>query len=393
MKALIVSYYRYPNGDAGAVRQHNLAKIYKKIGYDVAIIGMGNCEINGVKNYDNINYVSFREPGNGFFSKIRNVLLYTNKLSNYLSINGDNFDVIHVSNTNINILVWLKSYVSSKSTIIIHDSVEWYSAKQFKLFFFSPSYIMKNIANSLLINKRFKVISISKYLFNYYSNKGIDTIRVPIVFDSSQIRMNNSNNDILIITYAGTPGKKDYLEIMLKGVAGIPSANKAFEFRIFGVSESHIKEMCIRNSIDFEKVKNVIKIYGRVNRSQVIESLGQSDFSVMIRDADARYAKAGFPTKIVESLACGTPVITNISSDLGEYLKDLDNCIIVDNCDSISFTNAIFRALNLNNESLSVMKRNAYETALNRFNIDIFTDDFKLFLNAKNSHYKDNNND
>ena len=36
---------------------------------------------------------------------------------------------------------------------------------------------------------------------------------------------------------------------------------------------------------------------------------------------DNRVTKAGFPTKFVESIACGTKVIANVSSDLESYIK------------------------------------------------------------------------
>ena len=39
---------------------------------------------------------------------------------------------------------------------------------------------------------------------------------------------------------------------------------------------------------------------------------------------------AGFPTKVVESLALGTPVITNLTSDLGFCVFDGRNGVILD---------------------------------------------------------------
>lgn len=40
-KAVIVTENSYPEGDAGAVRQHAFAKILKQLGYDVLVIGYG----------------------------------------------------------------------------------------------------------------------------------------------------------------------------------------------------------------------------------------------------------------------------------------------------------------------------------------------------------------
>ena len=44
---------------------------------------------------------------------------------------------------------------------------------------------------------------------------------------------------------------------------------------------------------------------------------------------------AGFPTKFVESITCGVPVITNDTSDLNEYAVDGRNAIIL-HCESFT---------------------------------------------------------
>jgi hypothetical protein len=68
---------------------------------------------------------------------------------------------------------------------------------------------------------------------------------------------------------------------------------------------------------------------GRIPRPQVLEELSKADFTVLMRSEEQRYAKAGFPTKFVESLATATPVIANSTSDLGMYLKDGENGYVV----------------------------------------------------------------
>lgn len=393
MKVLIVTYYRYPNGDAGAVRQHNLAKLYERIGCDVTVVGMGNSSLKEIKTYEGIKYTSFRHSNKSNISKLKNVLFYTKYLREML-YSENKFDVIHLANTNINILLWLKHYKRKNNILLIHDSVEWYSAKQFKMKFLSPSYVFKNIANNFIIDKNIKVISISNYLQKHFEKKGIETIRIPVVFDAKEMRINRSNNSKMVITYAGSPGKKDYIDVMLEGISKLDQLYlNQIEFRIFGIDENTIKRLCDLNSVDFSTIKNALKIYGRVDRKIVIENLESSDFGVMLRDSNARYAKAGFPTKIVESLTCGTPVITNISSDLGEYLVDTVNCIIVENCDSISFAKAIQKALSLNNATLSKMKMKAYKTALKNFDIDLFRNELRTLLNSDINQYRGKEND
>ena len=54
-----------------------------------------------------------------------------------------------------------------------------------------------------------------------------------------------------------------------------------------------------------------------------------SHFSVLFRE-DKRYARAGFPTKAVESWCSGCPIITNRVGDLGMLASHMVDAILVD---------------------------------------------------------------
>ena len=46
MKALLVTFDKYPNGDAGAIRVHMFAKILNEAGYETFVISMGKSTNN-----------------------------------------------------------------------------------------------------------------------------------------------------------------------------------------------------------------------------------------------------------------------------------------------------------------------------------------------------------
>ena len=58
--AVIVSMMRYPNGDAGAIRAHSIAKILSRDGYDVTVLGYGTYNGRKIECYDGIKYTSMR---------------------------------------------------------------------------------------------------------------------------------------------------------------------------------------------------------------------------------------------------------------------------------------------------------------------------------------------
>ena len=63
-----------------------------------------------------------------------------------------------------------------------------------------------------------------------------------------------------------------------------------------------------------------VKFYGRIPHEEAIREVALSDWSIIIRE-NTLSNKAGFPTKFVESISCGTPVIANKFSNVAEYIS------------------------------------------------------------------------
>jgi glycosyltransferase involved in cell wall biosynthesis len=120
--------------------------------------------------------------------------------------------------------------------------------------------------------------------------------------------------------------------------------------------------------------------YGSVNNSEVTKAYAHADFAVLLRDSDARFAKAGFPTKVSESLWHGVPVLANYSSDLAMYLTDGLDSIEVKGKSASAFSMAVSQALKLSPDTLEQMHISARKTAENKLNILNFASSFKNFL-------------
>lgn len=90
-----------------------------------------------------------------------------------------------------------------------------------------------------------------------------------------------------------------------------------------------------------------LRFHGRQDRKEVIAGLVRCDFTVLQRDPEAWFAKAGFPSKVAESLSMGIPVIGNITSDLGEHLVHGKNAVIVGDISSRSLEKGISEAIEL----------------------------------------------
>jgi len=380
MNIVLVSYNRFPNGDAGAVRDYMFGKMLKTNGHNIFYIGMGSSNTYKQLCYEGFNYTSLKLSNANKIQKIKNYINYSKRLKKYLEgyLSIHRIDILWIVSLPLNAVLMLKLFARKNDIKLIHDSVEWYSPEQFKLGRMSPEYIIKNINNRFLINKDFAVVAISKYLETYYKNKNIKTIRIPIVLDKDDIQFVKSiNYNKLIILYAGSPGKKDYLYLMLNGLSLLSSEQlNKIEFRIIGVDENQVNKMFTYSKERLDKIRKCLNILGRRQRKDVIENLSQVDYTVLLRSPEQRYAKAGFPTKVVESLATGTPVILNLTSDLADYIIDKENGIIIEECSALSFKNAIIKAYHIKyiEKTLEIMQNNARDTFNRYFDYRLYTD-------------------
>lgn len=358
---LIISFNRFPDGDAGSVRGYTFGKILNSIGHDVTFIGMGDTPCYQINMYEGFAYTSLRirHSHKNILNKLLNYFGFKERLRRFI-LQFDSKKVINtifMTELPLNAMLFLKSFSKKKDIDLIFDSVEWYSPEQFKLYRLDPEYLLNNVSNRFIIDKNFKVIAISKFLENHFKSKKIETVHIPAIIDVQKFSPTKiTQKNILTIMYAGSPGKKDYLKDMIEGMS-LLSHNELSRVRlvIIGITIEQLRKELKVNEDLLEKVKDNIKVLGWVSREIVLEHLKYADFTILLRSPMQRYAKAGFPTKIVESLASSTPVMVNITSDLGDYIKDMEQGVVVENCSPTSFAHSLRRALSLTYEQRQKM--------------------------------------
>ena len=233
--------------------------------------------------------------------------------------------------------------------------------------------------NTKLIDRQFHVIAISKYLENHFKGRKIHTIRIPVIMDKDSILPEkDASADKVVVSYAGRIGKKDYITNILKAFLLLnDEEKKKIEFRLMGANAAQVSKITGISPEVLKANSDLIHCMGRVPREVVLQNLRQTDFTILIRDPNLRYAKAGFPTKVVESLMSGTPVICNLSSDLGDYLIDGTNSILSDSIEPEIICKAIRRAAELSPEKRNQMKSEARNTAVKSFDYRNYISDFQ----------------
>ena len=275
MKIVICGLLKFPAGDAGSLRQYQLAVMLRELGHDVLVVGLGETNNRRIEKYGEVDYISFRYGDNKLQNKVLSHLLYWKNLKKIL---GDYApDVILMDDLGPSKTIKLKQYCKVRQIRLIHDSVEWYSPEQFKHGKFSLGYIRKDILNRFLIDKTCGVIAISRYLEDHFKAKGCRCVRIPIVITEADLcKAKDLPEDKVVFTYAGQPGKKDYLHVMLDAFALLPSELlQRVVFNIVGCTKEQMLAAGISSEV-LNKLENQLVIHGRVSHDKVLHILSFS---------------------------------------------------------------------------------------------------------------------
>ena len=373
--------FRFPNKDAAAARVIGNAKVLRKLGHEVIFLGWEESLENKVI-YDG--FTGF--PQNEFSSKKRGILkrffdfmVLGNKTVAYIKKNaaaGDSIITYH-GGTWFLIQLWL--YCRLKKINLYFDCTEWYDYNHLVGGLFGP------------VNLDFQIRM--RLVYKIFITKGIvislflkDSIVVPPLIDltldkwnfSISNRSHNFDEKINLV-YAGNPGSKDKLDQILQAIAIFNQSDhlKKIYLHFFGVEKAALQNLV---SIDiFDNSNQFLVFNDRINQEEVPKRLDSYDFSIFLRPTK-KYAMAGFPTKFVESLGAGCPVITNYTSDLDLYLKSGFNGFVVKDLNIESILE-VFNTLDLLSlQELNEMKKNAYQTAEKHFDFSNFENQFRQLL-------------
>lgn len=372
---LIVTTNSFPNGDAGAVRLGSFASIFQSLGYTPIVVGMGETTGFAEKSCDGVRYYSLRYPSGSTFYRVLGRLFYKKHLKKVVKPFADQLDGILIDSGDPSTMSFVKKLAKKNGIMPIYDSVEWYSECEFKNGSRNVIYRYNNALNTKIIDNDYKVIAISSYLEEHFASRGIHVVRVPVIMDMQKIQIGDrekSNSDRIKIVYAGSIGTKDHIAEMVDGISYLgDSEREKLLFSVIGITREQYEEKYGKIK---DEVKDSVAFMGRVSRDVVLENLATADFSFLLRPSKERYTKAGFPTKVVEGLASGLPMLCNYSSDLELYLKDKENSIIINECSAEACAEALRRALTLTAEELYSLKLNARKTAEENF-------DWRLYRN------------
>ena len=385
-KIVYIGNFKFPDKNAAGKRVLGNCLLLKDLGYTPICIGSGSDEST---EYEGIVCSSVK------ISNVARVLgSGTEKIIGLLNSHKSElfavilYGSIFTQRENKKIVSWCK-----KNNIkVYYDQVDW-----FELNWHNPLRAIVRWYNHFLMNNRVipkcdGVICISSFLANYHGEKGMKTVIIPPLSSSETSRdLAKPHFDTVNFVYAGTTTDvarplsewKDRIDIMFEALLEAKEKNdiRPFRFDIFGLTKEQYLRMFPevhrkRGEQVLDNLGDNVIFHGLVPNSVAMAGVNSADFTVLIREKK-RSTMSGFPTKVSESLSCGTPVICTDTSDLKKYIINGQNGYV---CEIDELSKVYETVLKLTDEQLLKLRENCFD---NVFYYKCFTDKMKAFLEEK----------
>lgn len=385
-RIVYVGQFKFPTGEAGSFRISNIANTLEHIGHEVLICTGQLSQFPSTvdsnrKSSFATNYINYSEQPK---SKVVTALKYLT--SGYRTIKWlDKLfpkpDAVFLYGGYSIYAAFLLPWCRKYNIPLVIDVVEWYNPSQMLGGRFGLLRWNFEFAFRYFFPKAGRIIAISKYLERHFSSKKCSVVRIPPTIDTKSIRSQtkSSSNKRLIIAYTGAPAKKDLLNNVVEAMMQLDLDGKRLCLVVAGPDAETLLRLPVLQKLPLRKLPGCVHTLGRVSHEKALEVVRAADFSVLLRPT-LRYAQAGFPTKVPESLAVGTPVICNITSDLGEHIANGREGLICKSYSVDDFKATLKIAMNLTPDQKSTMRRAARLRAEKSFDFRNYSISLNEFL-------------
>lgn len=182
------------------------------------------------------------------------------------------------------------------------------------------------------------------------------------------------------LAYAGSPGKKDYLRYVVNGIERINASQERVVLDVLGTPPNTLLSLLERDGLP-----SWIRSHGLVSQKEALDIVSQAHYVPLLRP-NRRSSNAGFPTKVVEGFAVGTPVITNATSDLQKHVLHGVTGWLVSDPSSDGFAEALLAPLSQDVKAYRTMRLAARHHAERAFDFRTYTDALSSFVLESCSH-------
>ena len=381
---LYIGRFGLPDTAAG-LRVFNNAKILASLGCKVHCLCARYNEQQRV-DVEDVEYHFVYRTSSGCLSSLGNVfeLIFAGRMFQEVkrTVEAHSIDTIILYNELFALTCRLVGWCRRHDIRLVSDVTEWYEQPDASAQIIDkviPYLTDKRIR--LLDAKVHNIIAISPYLSGYYRAKGCNVMFMPPVFDAKLMAaapMSGSKpKAVLRLVYTGAPGanNKDVIEPLLRAVSRVNGDGVKVEFHIVGLAERDLGRY-----VEFDDfAQRGILAYGRVAHERVLDIVRSADFGVLLR-RPLRYAKAGFSTKLAETMMLGVPMLCNRVGGAEMLLEDRIDGYLVDTADESALIAALEQLCGMPNEALCEMKQAARRKAMELFSLQNYVESMRQFL-------------
>lgn len=163
-------------------------------------------------------------------------------------------------------------------------------------------------------------------------------------------------------------GNKDGLENLISSMVFVTNKNKQTVLHLVG-SAPEGDMVRLRNKVKTLGLCDTVIFLGKKNAEEIPSILLNSDLLVLARP-DNKQAKAGFPTKLGEYLACAKPIVITITGEIPKYLKNKESAYLSKPDDIQDFADKINYALS--DKNAEKIGKEGFKIANNNFNYQLY---------------------
>lgn len=379
-----VGPFLFPWGQPGSRRVYGIARSLRLAGRPV-LVGSGQRAptspeaVDGDAGLTHVGLGELPAPGRPLLGKALDLfVLHGRNTVRWLEAQREKPTHVVVYGGHAAFMARLSPWCRRHGIRVLADVVEWYDPRQLTGGVLGPFHLSAKYALRVQYPRCDGIIAISSWLEEHYRSLGRKVVRIPPTMDvqGSPARVTDESGvRPLRLLYAGTPGRKDLLATVIEGVQAVDRGRGQVTLDLMGPSREEVQRLL------GGPLPAAVKCLGRLPQWEVGAAYAEADFSVLLREP-LRFAQAGFPTKVAESMAAGTPVICNITSDLGDFVLEGQTGFVSWDHGVEAFASALDRAIATNAEQRTEMRRAARAVAERSFDFRNYSKGLAEFMDA-----------
>ncbi|MGK5739555.1 glycosyltransferase [Micromonospora sp. URMC 103] len=355
-RPLLVGAYRFPHGDATSNRLLQLARSAAPADTRTLVVNdwPPDGSVPGDPVVDGIDLITLRTRGRNHLTRALARLARPARVLRAMRRAGlrrGDISVVCLPMAMMTLQTWLLFRLVLRCPVVV-DASERHDSRQFRRGWLTPYFVRHRWSTFLATRLVGRATAVSTRLADHFVSRGLSVVVVPPQVDCKEFGESKAPpiSDGLRLLYAGTPGRKDMLDVVLRGLAQLPAAQQErVSVTIAGITRDDATALSDLDVSVLDRIAARVTFLGRVPRERVHALLGESHFSVLVRPTGG-YAAYGFPSKVPESLAAGCPVLLNHTSDLARYVRDGVEGIVLDGYRAEDVRRGIERALRLGDD-------------------------------------------